>query len=226
MHLHGYGGSGSKIIAREGFVKQFTKRGYALIVPNALPWEEGKPSDWAVRDGWLIYPRRDTLFLREVLEDAAARAGVDTDRLLLTGFSRGGSMVWDIACHAPEFALAYAPAAGGFWQPMPRECRGPANFLHVHGFADPTVPLEGRTWRNEAYQFTLSQADIWEGLKLWRLENQCPSNASMHDISDGLWRKSWTCENGSLELVLHKGKHGLPPGWAAIVLNWFESLSH
>ncbi|WP_323778057.1 hypothetical protein, partial [Leisingera sp.] len=178
MHLHGYGSSGAKIIGRDGFVKGFTERGYALIAPTALPWGEGKPSDWAVRDGWQIYPRRDTLFLREVLEDAAERASVDPNRLMLTGFSRGGSMVWDMACHAPDFALAYSPAAGGFWQPMPSECRGPANILHIHGFADPVVPMEGRTWRNDEYQFTLNQADIWEGLRLWRQENQCPRNAA------------------------------------------------
>lgn len=226
MHLHGYAGSGAKIIRRDGFVKSFTSRGYALIAPTALPWGEGKPNDWGVRGGWLIYPRRDALFLREVLADAVARAKVDPDRLLMTGFSRGGSMVWDVACHAPDLARAYAPAAGGFWQPMPGECRGPANILHVHGFADPTVPMEGRTWRNEEYQFTLSQADIWEGLRLWRRENRCPSNAAEHEISEGLWRKRWACEERSLELVLHRGKHGLPPGWADTVLDWFERLGH
>ncbi len=225
MHLHGYGSSGAKIIGREAFVKRFTTRGYALIAPTAMPWDEGKPNDWAVRDGWLIYPRRDVLFLREVLADAVVRAKVDPDHLLLTGFSRGGSMVWDVACHAPDFAQAYAPAAGGFWQPMPRECRGPTNILHVHGFADPVVPMEGRTWRNDEYQFTLRQADIWKGLQLWRRENSCPSNAAGHDISEGVWRKRWKCEDGSLELVLHKGKHALPQGWTTMLLDWFEGLS-
>ena len=225
MHLHGYASSGGKIIGREGFVKRFTKRGYALIAPTALPWDNGKPNDWAVRDGWTIYPRRDVVFLREVLADAVERAGVDPSRLLLTGFSRGGSMVWDVACHAPDFARAYAPAAGGFWLPMPKACAGPANILHVHGFADKMVPMEGRTWRNEEYQFTISQADIWEGLQLWRRQNGCPSNAAHHETSDGIWRKRWECDDGSVELVLHKGKHGLPKGWTSIVLNWFEGLT-
>lgn len=224
LHLHGYGSSGAKIIGKESFVKRFTTRGYALIAPTGLPWHEGKPNDWAVRDGWQTYPRRDVIFLREVLADAVARAGVDPDRVLLTGFSRGGSMVWDMACLAPDFARAYAPAAGGFWQPMPKKCAGPSHILHVHGFADPMVPMEGRAWHNDEFDITVTQADIWAGLQLWRRENRCPSNAAKHDISDGLWRKRWECENGSLELVLHKGRHGLPRGWTTMVLDWFEGL--
>jgi polyhydroxybutyrate depolymerase len=43
-------------------------------------------------------------------------------------------------------------------------------------------------------------------------------------VTDGLWRKLWSCESGSLELVLHKGGHGFPTGWTKIVLDWFESL--
>ena len=39
-----------------------------------------------------------------------------------------------------------------------------------------------------------------------------------------MWRKRWKCEIGGLELALHKGRLGLPQGWAGMVLDWFESL--
>ncbi|MFD1160741.1 alpha/beta hydrolase family esterase [Roseovarius aestuarii] len=226
VHLHGYGSSGAKVLGNAGFVNQLASRGYALIAPTALPWHDGKPNDWSVRDGWQIYPRRDLIFLQEVISDAVNRFGVSPDQILLTGFSRGGSMVWDVACHSPNLALAYAPAAGGFWMPMPEKCSAPVNLLHTHGFTDPMVPLEGRSWHNDEVQFTISQADIWEGLQLWRNANTCPSNATEHEISDGIWRKEWKCEYGSLELILHKGGHGLPKGWATMVLDWFEQLGH
>ncbi len=224
MHLHGYGGSGAKVIRNKSFVEGFTAQGYAVIAPNALPWHENKPADWAVRDGWLTYPRSDIRFLRDVLADAVTRAGVDPQRVLLTGFSRGGSMVWEVACLAPNLARGYAPAAGGFWLPMTEDCIGPVHMLHTHGFADKMVPLEGRVWRNAEFDVTVGQADIWEGLQLWRRENGCPSNAAEYEVTDGLWRKLWSCDFGSLELVLHKGGHGFPTGWTKIVLDWFESL--
>ena len=224
VHLHGYGGSGAKVIRNKGFVDAFTARGYAVIAPTALPWLANKPADWAVRDGWLTYPRSDVRFLRDVLADAAVRADVELDRVLLSGFSRGGSMVWEVACLAPDLARAYAPAAGGFWLPMTEDCVGPVHMLHTHGFADKFVPLEGRTWHNAEFDVTVSQADVWEGLQLWRRENGCQSNAAEHAVADALWRKRWSCKHGSLELVLHKGGHGLPEGWAEMALDWFESL--
>lgn len=225
IHLHGYGGTGSKIIRNEGFVKGFIDRGYALVAPTALPWHDNKPTDWAVRDGWLTFPRNDVEYLRAVLADAVTRAGVDPDRVLLTGMSRGGSMVWEVACLAPDFAAAYAPAAGGFWLPMTQDCHGPVHLLHTHGFADTVVPLEGRTINSEEFgRFT--QADIWEGLRLWRRENVCADAAAGHDIADGLWRKRWNCTAGSLELILHAGGHRRPISWTTMVLDWFEGLKN
>ena len=49
MHLHGYGGSGAKVMRNKGFVERFTARGYAVIAPTALPWHEDKPTDWSGR---------------------------------------------------------------------------------------------------------------------------------------------------------------------------------
>jgi len=223
MHLHGYGGSGRKVILNEGFVGRLTERGYAVIAPTALPWRENKPNDWAVRDGD-TYPRDDIGFLRDVLADAVAHAGVDRDRVLLSGFSRGGSMVWDVACLAPNFAHGYAPVSGGFWLPMTEDCAGPVHMLHTHGFADEVVPLEGRGIQSSESGELFIQGDILEGLQLWRRENGCPSNPAEHEVTDELWRKRWNCELGGLELVLHKGRHGLPKGWTQIALDWFESL--
>ena len=221
IYLHGYGGNGAKVIRNEDFVRRFTQRGYALIAPTGLPWREGEPTDWSVRDG-ATYPRDDIEFLGDVLKDATARAGVDPDRVLLSGFSRGGSMVWEVACLHPGFARAYAPVSGGFWLPMTQDCVGPVQMLHTHGFADTVVPLEGRAIPNS--EIGIVQGDIWEGLQLWRRENASPSNAAEHEIADGLWRKKWDCELGGLELILHRGGHGRPGGWTRITLDWFESL--
>ena len=226
MHLHGYGGNGSKVVRNTGFVTGFLKRGYAVIAPSALPWYENKPPDWAVRDGWLTYPRSDIKFLRDVLADVAARHGVNLERVMLSGFSRGGSMVWEVACLAPDLARAYAPAAGGFWLPTTDKCFGPVHLLHTHGFTDKLVPLEGRTIHSVEFDLTISQSDIWEGLQLWRRENMCSRNPSEHEISGILWRKRWACEHGSVEIVLHKGGHALPKGWVDMALDWFEALEH
>ncbi|MEM7506324.1 MAG: polyhydroxybutyrate depolymerase [Pseudomonadota bacterium] len=222
IHLHGYGGSGAKVAANAGFVEGFTERGYALIAPTGQRWDgaETGPRDWSVRDG-LYYARADVAFLHAVLDDAVSRHGIARDKVLMTGFSRGGSMTWEVACQAPGLAAAYAPASGGFWLPEVTACRGPVHLLHTHGFADPVVPLEGR--RIPIDVGPIIQGDIWRGLTLWRGENGCRSNAADHRIDGPLWHKTWSCEEGWLELVLHGGGHSLPKGWSAMVLDWFEA---
>ena len=223
IHLHGYGGSGEKVIGNRGFVARITGRGYALIAPTGLVLGEDFPGrDWAVDDGQQ-YERDDVAFLAAVLDDAAARFGIDRGRVLMSGFSRGGSMVWDVACKAPGTAFAYAPASGGFWAPFPEDCAGPVRLLHTHGFADSTVPLEGRraVWSGVPFE----QSDIYRGLGLWRRVNGCGSRAGATDTDGTIWRKVWTdcTEGAALEFALHPGGHGLPQGWSAMVLDWFEA---
>jgi polyhydroxybutyrate depolymerase len=219
LHLHGWGAS-AKDVLRAGFSARFLARGFAVIAPQGLKDAPDQNTDWSVRDGQ-SHPRDDVAFVERVLDDAARRFGLDRDRVLLSGFSRGSSMVWDIACTAPATARAYAPVAGGFWHPEPATCAGPVHLLHTHGFADVTVPLEGRVLRGGA----MAQSDIFEGLKLWRRVDGCGDRAGAHDTAGPIWRKAWTdCAAGSVELALHSGTHGVPDGWAELAIDWFLAL--
>ena len=41
-----------------------------------------------------------------------------------------------------------APVAGAYWEPLPETCpSGPMSLRHVHGLADPTVPMKGRSFQ-------------------------------------------------------------------------------
>jgi polyhydroxybutyrate depolymerase len=220
IHLHGYGGSGAKVISNTDFVQGFLDRGYALIAPTGLPWEPGSPNDWSVCDGW-TYDRDDIAFLSAVLEDASARFAVDRARVLLTGFSRGGSMVWDTACHGPGTARAYAPVAGAFWEPRPEGCQGAVDLFHTHGWTDRVVPLEGRSVGQN--QFT--QGDAFTSLVILRETLGCdPHMPDVTKVEGDLWLRSWEkCPMGRIDLMLHPGGHSIPPGWTARALDWFEA---
>ena len=105
-------------------------------------------------------------FLRAVLADAAARAPIDPLRALLGGFSGGGMMAWRVACDAPGAFRAYLPVAGLLWRPLPEACAGPAPMLHVHGWSDPVVPLEGRSVAGGR----ITQGDLFAAAPEWGLE--------------------------------------------------------
>lgn len=222
IYLHGYSGSSAGIMKNAAMRRTLAARGIALIVPEGQP-TPGRPTrlNWSVRDG-RGFARDDIAFLTEVLDDAARR-GVDRDRVLLTGFSRGGSMVWDIACHAPGTARAYASVAGAFWEPLPERCAGPVALFHTHGWTDRTVPIEGRVVGGGAR----TQGDAFASLRLLRRALDCdpqmPDAAPMAE--DGrLWLREWTsCRAGRIDLLLHPGGHSVPRGWLDRALDWFEA---
>ena len=224
VFLHGYGGSGRGTLGMTGTIDALTVRGYAVIAPDGLPFEAGGDAgSWSFLPETVRPRRRDeAAFLAEVVADAADRHGVDAGRVILAGFSAGAFMVNYLACERPDAFFAYAPVSGGFWHPMPDRCAGPVRLLHAHGFADGTVPLEGRPLRDGAFV----QGDVFAGLAVWRDANGCAwDDPDAYGAADGFLRRRWDCAPGAaLEFALFDGGHGIPPGWARMMLDWAEAL--
>ncbi|MEM1161043.1 MAG: PHB depolymerase family esterase [Pseudomonadota bacterium] len=221
--LHGWGGSANGVMKNTGMIAGVAARGMALIAPDGrVTSKRWKNKNWAVNDG-RPYERDDIAFMAEVLDDAAAKHGIDRDRVLLAGFSRGGSMVWDVACRTPGLAKAYAPVAGAFWEPMWDSCEGPVDLYHTHGWTDRTVPLEGRSLADG----TMIQGDVFQSLFILRATNGCgnrqPESAPIDPDAD-LWGRTWSdCASGRrIDLLLHPGGHGIPKGWLNRTLDWFD----
>lgn len=221
VFLHGYGSSGENAISLTRMVEPALARGYAVLAPDGLPrsTDGSGPASWNFYPGWS--GRDEAGFLKDVVADAAHRFGVDSDRVLLSGFSAGGFMVNYLACSTPEAFDAYAPVAGGFWRPHPDVCAGPVRLFHTHGWADTTVPLEGRLLGGGRFQ----QGDIFAGLEIWRAANACADEKPTgFDRTGEFLRRLWeACEPGSaLEMALFPGGHTVPSGWVDMALDWFE----
>lgn len=222
MHLHGAGATGKGML-KGGLARTAVKRGFAFIAPDGIHPERARfKKNWSVRAKGTKFKRDDITFLRSVLEDAEARHGVNRTQALISGFSRGGSMAWDIACFAPDLATAYAPAAGALWDDLPSDCERPVDLFHTHGWDDRTVPLEGRSLRGGS----VIQGDVWASLFILRAANGCAARQPKRsEIKGDRWWRYWTdCAEGSITLMLHPGGHGVPKGWSTDILDWFEGL--
>ena len=221
LWLHGYASSGASAIRNESFSGNFNGRGYALISPNGQPsWGKDPKLDWGVNDGYQA-PRDDVEFLQSVLDDAVERYNLDANRVLVAGFSRGGSMAWDLACRASEMANAYAGVAGGFWEPMFETCEAPVDLHHTHGFGDSLVPIEGRSGIFQGFEF--AQGNVFKAIDIWRKVNACPGRADTRETESLPILLQWNeCAAGSITLQLTSGGHGIPKGWSGAVLDWFE----
>lgn len=225
VYLYGSGGRSVTIANHPLFQAAVAQRGYALIVPSAreMTYRPGyRDTGWALRSE-PEQARDEVAFLRDVLDDAARRFGLDRERVLLAGQSRGGFLIWEIACHEPDLASAYAVHAGSYLGELPQECERPVRFLQTHGVADQVVPFEGRAVPGEPAWTQLNP--VRESLALLARTNDCASaEPGEPELDLGFARQGWSdCAPGSrLDLMLHEGGHGMPPRWFRAVLDWFE----
>lgn len=207
VFFHGYQGSAAEVIADPSLATVAKRLGVALIAPEGLgrSWSfPGSPSR----------NRDEFAYVADVLADVAQRFPIDPGRLMASGFSQGGSMVWYLACRMPTRFAAFAPIAGAFWEPLPESCAGPRpKLIHVHGTSDTTVPLAGRALRQG-----FRQGDVFKSFAIlapggctaaWA---DAPRNAATGT--------ALTCRLASgcggtarLELCLHAGGHMADAAW-------------
>lgn len=139
---HGYRGSAAGVMRNMSLRRMLHAQGLALIAA------QGVDGSWDLPDG----PRTpdstgaaEFAYFEAVIADAQARFGIDPARLVASGFSAGGMMVWNLACARPELFAGFVPFSGTFWRAPPATCAVPAaSVIHIHGDDDSTVPLDGR----------------------------------------------------------------------------------
>ncbi|MDW4498407.1 prolyl oligopeptidase family serine peptidase [Sulfitobacter sp. D35] len=142
VFAHGYRGSAAGVMRNGSLRRAVSNMGLALIAADA------GENDWNIPNA----PRNmdsdgsvEFTYFAEMLDDAAERFPIDADRVMMTGFSAGGMMTWNLACNLSDRFAAFAPISGTFWLGPPESCEAPvASILHIHGDDDSTVPLDGR----------------------------------------------------------------------------------
>jgi polyhydroxybutyrate depolymerase len=223
MYLYGSGGQSATIANHPLFIASVVERGYALIVPAALDMEY-RPGSYD--SGWGLRhepggDRDEVLFIERVIDDARRRFSVDPKQVVLVGQSRGAFLVWEIACHDPDTAAAYAVHAGGYLGKLPAECERPIRFMHSHGISDPIVSYAGTPLVSGG----IAMATLERSLDLLARTNRCQDpEPEATEMMLGLQRTRWTdcAPSSSLDLLLHSGGHTMPSEWFRAVLDWFE----
>ncbi len=159
VFAHGYRGSARGVMRNMGLRRMVADMGLALIAVKSArdDWDiPGAPSDMD-SDGAV-----EMAYFEAVVADATQRFDLDANRIMMSGFSAGGMVTWQLACNRPDLFAGFAPVSGTFWQGPPEVCVKPASVIHIHGTEDRTVPLTGRAIG------PTRQGDVMEVLAMYR----------------------------------------------------------
>lgn len=215
--------------------RMLKEAGYLLVAPDGpqFTFNNRTTRGWAARpEGENPRGQRDDIkFVENVLGDLSKKFNIDLESTLVSGFSSGGSMAWYFSCYSSVPLAGVVAVAGGLRRPLPlggtrqgdgslaKTCPGgPRKLVHIHGFNDRQVPLEGRGIRS------WHQGDVFEGLAVQRHTNQCQSRPDKVSSQGAFWCRQWTrCRSDkAIRFCLHGGGHGLPKNWLAQSLDWLD----
>ncbi|HVA11869.1 MAG TPA: hypothetical protein VNF99_01340 [Stellaceae bacterium] len=212
LYLHGFREDSAFVMNRADLVDAVTGLGALLVVPDGMGggWSHvGAPS----------HKRDDIAFLHAVVADAERRYPVDRARVFAAGFSIGGSMVWDLACHGAEGFTAFLPFSGDFWMPYPTRCEtGPIDLRHTHADNDHTFPMGGRPLMGGKFH----QGNLHQGMAILEVTDGCAVDPDKESREGDLNCETWsTCSSGKiLELCIHHGDHQIQGIWLKQSIAW------
>ncbi|MEO0619550.1 MAG: PHB depolymerase family esterase [Pseudomonadota bacterium] len=203
VYMHGYRGTAAGIMRNTALRKLADKLGVALVAPKSSRGDWNLPNAPSGGDGSAV------TFFDAFIPVLRERHGIDVERLMATGFSAGGMMVWNLACYRPNLFAGFAPIAGTFWAPVPPRCpHTPPHLVHIHGESDKVVPLTGRAIG------PTRQGNVFRALAM--VERQASYKPTGRVTSGRLSCERKRSVHGQLlEFCRHPGGHSIRTGWVA-----------
>ncbi|WP_193170950.1 alpha/beta hydrolase family esterase [Nisaea nitritireducens] len=215
VYFHGWNSSPEATFRNKAMVRGVNRRGALFVAPYAPHgyWRQ-------IGEGRAENGRDELAYTERVMADIRRRWPIDGTRTMASGFSRGASMVWNVACYAKGMFRAYVPIAGGFWNSNPEVCPGgPVNLRHIHGTADRVVAYDAIG--------TYNSMPVTAGIDGVVSLNRCAQTPSGEEIGKRYKCRVWSgCASGrEVQLCLHDGGHSIPAEWVGEGLDWMFRLA-
>ncbi|TVR79362.1 MAG: hypothetical protein EA409_09670 [Saprospirales bacterium] len=159
--LHGFTQNERRIMNYTGFNHLADEHGFIVVYPRGIQasWNFGISHNEV----------NDPLFLNALIDTLLEVHSIDKTRIYFTGFSNGGFMSYEMACHFSHRVAAIASVTGSMSANQMNRCNPeyPVGILQIHGTTDNVIHYEGQSWVQS----------IDDVMGFWVLENGCRSLA-------------------------------------------------
>ena len=209
--LHGGGGSADQFAGEDGLEALADEEGFVVVhaegisqrVERLHTWNAGNCCGAAVEEDV-----DDVAYIRAVVEEVSAAVPIDPDQVFAIGHSNGGMMAYRLACEAADVFAAVGLQAGALGIET-CDPAAPVSLIHVHGTADPNVPLEGGVGSGVAgVAFRPTQESLDAVMAPQGCDDE-PVEAT-DQPEPGVSTSTWSCPDGvEVQLALvDGGEHG------------------
>lgn len=142
VDFHGIGESGRSELSLSTYPEVTDPEGVIMAFPDGLSGPLGRAWNFGP---CCLADVDDFAFARALVNDVAAKACIDLDRVYAVGILTGGGMVQHLACEAADVFAAVAPEAFDLLQETSASCSPsrPITLLARRTTTDARVPYEG-----------------------------------------------------------------------------------
>ena len=141
--LHGFSLDADTIEEFSGLSELSEKEGFIAVYPDGTPDSLGKK-------GWNAGPFFETMFgkaedekyLLSLLDETRKKYRIDPKRIYAVGYSNGGFMTHALAQRHPGLFAGIGAVASSTVMDLD-SLVSPVSVIHIHGAADPVVPIDG-----------------------------------------------------------------------------------
>ncbi len=173
--FHGGAGSPHGIAQASQFHRIARRQRFLVVYPAGVAVTANRTRDWNA--GGTTGEAEaagidDDAFFQAMLARLRDAFPVDDRRIYLAGLSKGGMLAYHLACRYGESIAALAVVAA-VMTTRAAPPKTPVPVLHIHGTADPRVPLDD----DAAGTGGRALGSVSETLALWRRVNGCAEDA-------------------------------------------------
>ena len=189
VSIHGATGSMKGQAKASGLDKAAQTRNFIAVFPQA---RDSKSHVWDTSPDGV-----DMTYILGIINYMKSTGCVDVNRIYVSGFSQGGMLTSQLACHHPNLIAGAAPI-GGIIPTFDCPKGKPVPVIAAHGTADPAVYYDGGFSPNvlmvtgTKYVSQVNRAQI---LKNWALRNKCASTIQTQKVGFTTTIVTYSCKD-------------------------------